>query len=125
MTRWSMGAIAENAEASPQMGFDASQSSVPDVSVGTNSFPQRYLFAFATQGELFHHVRTQTLKEEGARYSEILAQWQALQPVIQALQQSEVGLADQSLLENMPPELLPRLDEIAADPLLQKTFVAV
>lgn len=120
-----MGAIIENPEVSVRQGIDALKDAVPDVSVGTNSFSQLYLHAFATQGELFHHVRTQTLKEEAARFPEILAKWQAQQHAVQALLQSEVGLADQSSLESPPTELLPRLEEIAADPLLQKTFSAV
>lgn len=120
-----MGAIVENPEVSARQGIEALQGAVPDVSVGTNSFSQLYLHAFATQGELFHHVRTQTLKEEVVRYPEILGEWQRLQPAIQALQQTEVGLADQSSLEPLPTELLPRLEEIAADPLLKKTFTAL
>ena len=120
-----MGAIVENSEVSTQLGIGAGQNSVPDVPVGTNSFPQRYLFAFATQGELFHHIRTQALKEEVDRYPEILSKWQVQQPIVQALQQFEAGLADQSLLENLPSELLPRLEEIAGDALIQKSFVSV
>jgi len=114
-----MGVVLEAKQVDPP------QALLPEVSVGTNSFSQLYLFAFATQGELFHHVRMQTLKEEVARYPEILGKWQDLQPAIQALQHTEAHLPDQSLLDPLPSELLPRLEEIAGDPLIEKSFAAI
>lgn len=93
-----------------------------EVDVGTSFFNQRYLFAFANRGELIHHLRTQTHKDEAARFPEILGLWEAQQPVVQRLTQTESGAADQVVLEELPIELSPRLREISADPLLGKTF---
>jgi len=95
----------------------------PEIGVGTHFFNQRYLYAFATQGELINHVRTQTL--DARRLSEILALWQTQQPFVQQLMAAELGVADQSVLGDLPVELGPRLREIAADPLMAKSFLHV
>jgi hypothetical protein len=70
-------------------------------------------------------LRTQTLGEDVERYPEILEEWQRLQLSIQALQEREACLADRSVVERLPSEVLGRLEEIAADPLVKKTFTAV
>ena len=101
---------------------DSKKTTTPDITVGTHSFNQRYLYAFATQGEISNHIRTQTLEEEVARMPEILFQWRAQQPRVQQLIQNETGLADQSWLGDLPPELAPKLNAIAGDALLKKTF---
>src|SRR4051794_12007170 len=94
------------------------QYGLPEVSVGTSYFSQRYLFAFATQGELLHHVRTQTLKEEVIRLKEIHAQWQAQQEAVQLLTHTEAGWAEQCSIEELPTSFARRLKEIAEDQLL-------
>jgi len=93
-----------------------------DVVVGTHYFRQQYLFAFATQGEVLNHIRTQTLQDELERLPELVRAWQMQQAIVQQVIEREAGLADQSGLEDMPNEVTPRLREIATDPLLEKTF---
>lgn len=96
--------------------------SQPTIPVGTHFFNQHYLFAFAPQAEVFHHVRTQTLPEEANRLNELMACWQQLQPRVADLVQREVGLADTIRLEPVPDEYQAQLTAFAADPLFQKTF---
>ena len=95
----------------------------PEIDVGTHFYNQRYLYAFATQGELINHVRTQT--QDAERLSQILALWQEQQRSVQKLIAAEAGLADQSVLRDLPVELGPRLREIASDPLMVKSFLQV
>jgi hypothetical protein len=96
--------------------------SASQINVGTNYYSERYLYAFATQGEILNHIRTQTLEEEFTRIDEILAQWNAQQPAVQNLIQNELGLADQPNLEDLPANLNKKLDEIRNNPLHKKTF---
>lgn len=95
---------------------------VPQVPIATHSFRQRYLYGFAPQAEVFHHVRTQALESEVARWPEILTSWTALQPTISALAERERGLAETIQLAPLPPDCQPTVNAICADPLFQKTF---
>jgi hypothetical protein len=103
----------------------STKAATPDITVGTHSFNQLYLYAFATQGELLNHVRTQTLDEEFERFPEILFQWQMLQLRVQQLCQREHTLADQSTFEDPPTEFTTKLKNISGDPLFAKTFSAL
>src|SRR6266581_6529210 len=96
--------------------------STPEIPVATHSFRQRYLFAFATQGEVLNHIRTQALHEEVVRLPEILSSWSHLQPKVAELIQREVGTAESIQVLDLPPEAQPKLASFAADPLFQKTF---
>ncbi len=97
---------------------------LPDIPIATHSFRQRYLFAFATQAELLHHVRTQALEEEGGRLPEIIGAWEALQPRIAELVQRESGQADTIQIAGIPDEYRAKLESFASDPLFQKTFAS-
>jgi hypothetical protein len=96
---------------------------VPAIPVSTNFFRQRFLFAFATQSEVLHHVRTQALSEEAARIPEIQAAWNRLQPRVVQLMEREADIADTITVEAIPEEhkdLL--LQRFASDALFQKSF---
>jgi hypothetical protein len=94
----------------------------PVISVGTHSFPQRYLYAFATQAEVLHHIRTQAIEDEQARLSDIMVSWQQLQPCVAGLAQSEAGESDTIRVQAVPDDYQPQLQAFAADMLFQKTF---
>jgi hypothetical protein len=98
---------------------------VPKVPISAHFFRQRYLYAFATQAEVIHHVRTQAVIEEVRRLPEILAGWELLQPRVAVLVEHESGIADHTPLETIPTEYNPLLNELAGDALFQKTFSGV
>jgi len=64
------------------------------IEVGTHFLQQRYLYAFTTQSEVTHYIRTQAIPEESARLNEFLRRWSELQPRVQQLIQAEAGIAD-------------------------------
>ena len=97
----------------------------PGISVGTTYFRQHYLFAFATQGELLHHIRTQTLHEEMARLEEIRSLWLAQQGTVQMLAHKESGMAERCSITELPSSLSRRLNEISDHQLIRKTFQGV
>ncbi len=103
----------------------ASKEATPAIDVGTHFFNQLYLYAFATQGEIFSHIRTQTLEADSGRMSEILASWQAQQPAVQAILQAEIGVADRATIEELPREHERTLKEIAANDLFKQSFHAL
>lgn len=107
------------------VSIDQSAEAIPMIPVATHSFRQRYLYAFATQAEVIHHVRTQAAIEEVRRLPEILAGWDLLQPRVAALVEHESGTADSTPLEPIPMEYNPLLNELAGDALFQKTFSGV
>lgn len=92
------------------------------VPVATHSFRQQYLFAFAPQVEVIHHIRTQTLDEEASRLSEILAHWQSLQPRVEQLMQDEAGYADTLVAAPLSEPNAERAQVYASDALFQKSF---
>jgi len=98
------------------------KSSKPAISLGTSSYEQRYLYAFATQGEIVNHLRTQALEEESVRMQEVLQSWQALQSRVQELMKNEAGAADLTVVENIPKEHNEFIKEIESDSLFKKTF---
>lgn len=95
------------------------------VPIGTHFFRQRYLYAFATQAELIHHVRTQAVAEEVRRLPEILAGWEILQDRVANLIHREKGAADNVQLETIPNDYKTVLEALVADALFQKTFLTV
>jgi hypothetical protein len=97
---------------------------VSDVQVGTHSVPQRYLYAHAMRGEVIQHVRTQASSADRGRLSEILADWDALQPMVRALQATEGGLADSIEVKPLPPAAATFAATAMADPLIAKAFGA-
>src|SRR5216684_1754547 len=96
---------------------------IPDITVGTHFFKQRYLFAFATQGEVINHLRTQTLNDEAANTPDILLKWQEQQSKVQQCALAEPGVADSSSLEELPLQFAATLQGIADHALFKKTFM--
>lgn len=95
------------------------------IPLATHHFPQRYLYAFATQGEVINHVRTQAVVEESHRLSEILLGWELLQPRVTALMEKEIGRANIHSLQPIPEEYRALLDALTGDMLFQKSFLHV
>lgn len=96
--------------------------SASDVQVGTHSVPQRYLYAHAMRGEVIQHVRTQASAGDRGRLPAILADWDALQPKVRALQISEAGLSDTIAIVPLPPEAEAFAATTNADLLVAKAF---
>lgn len=95
---------------------------LPEIPVATHSFRQRYLYAFATQAEIVHHVRTQCLDEERNRLDQILNDWQKLQPKVAQIMQNEIGQPESIQVKDIPNEYHAVIERIANDSLFQKTF---
>lgn len=95
------------------------------IPLSTHHFPQRYLYAFATQGEVINHVRTQAVGEESHRLSEFLLGWELLQPRVTALMEKEIGRANIHSLQPIPEEYRSLLDALTGDMLFQKSFLHV
>lgn len=95
---------------------------LPHIPVATHYFQQRYLFAFAPQAEVLHHIRTQALEEEVGRLQEIMMAWKNLQPSVEKLIQNESGYAETNHVSPIPNEYKPKIEAFASDPLFQKTF---
>ncbi len=87
-----------------------------------HSFTQEYLYAFATQGEITNHIRTQALGLDRDRQAEILERWALLQPVVMELATTEAGLAETILIEPVRAELQDSVAAYLADPLYQRQF---
>src|SRR4051794_19535181 len=95
---------------------------LPDIPIGTHSFRQLYLYSFASQAEVLHHVRTQALDEETGRLPGILGAWNALQQRVGELSQAEAGIAQTIQVDPIPEQYAGLLTEFASDPLFRKTF---
>lgn len=93
-----------------------------EVQVGTHSVPQCYLYAHAMRGEVIQHVRTQATAGDRGRLPAILADWDAVQPKVGALQVTEAGLAERITIKPLPPEAEAYAAMTIADPLVAKTF---
>jgi hypothetical protein len=93
-----------------------------NIPVATHFFRQKYIYAFDTQAEVLHHVRTQALKEEADQLPRILAAWEEQQVQVVMLAQQEGGVAETIRLQPIPGEHHARLEAIADDELLRKTF---
>jgi hypothetical protein len=103
-------------------GQDNKDSEPPRIPIATHYFRQRYLFAFALQAEVLHHVRTQALQEEADRLQQIMRAWEGLQPRVADLVQRESGQADAMQVTPISDEHQLKLNLFASDPLFQKTF---
>jgi hypothetical protein len=108
----------------PETGLGQVETTVStsEVQVGTHSVSQRYLYAHASRGEVIQHIRTQARSADRARLPAILADWDALQSRVQALQVSEAGLADTIAIRPLPPESEAFAAATLADPLVAKAF---
>src|SRR5438552_17583692 len=67
---------------------------LPRIPIATRSFRPLYLFAFATQHEVVHFLRTQALEQERERQAEIMRAWELLQPRVAALINGEANVAN-------------------------------
>jgi len=92
------------------------------IRIGTHFFRQQYLFAFATQAEVWQYVRTQSVPEELPRLSEILNAWREVQPRVAELTHVQAGMPDAIQITDIPPEYQAKLGAFAADDLFRKTF---
>jgi hypothetical protein len=92
------------------------------VEVGTHFLQQRYLYAFATQAEVTHYIRTQAIPDESARLNEFLNKWADLQPRVQQLIQNESGLPDMITLSDLPRGYESQVGRYTGDELFKRTF---
>jgi len=97
-------------------------SAAPSAQSETHFFEQRYLFAFAPQAEVLHHLRTQSLKADQELLPSIMSALAEVQPRVADILQNEVGLADTVQVTDLPSTYNEKLATIAADALFQKTF---
>lgn len=81
-----------------------------------------YLFAFAPQAEVLHHLRTIAVPEEHGRLPDILEQWRQLRGRIRELEEREAGLPDKIRSVEIPLEYHAPLQAVEASPFFQKTF---
>src|SRR5437660_9921062 len=97
----------------------------PVIPVGTHTFRQLYLFAFATQAEVQQHVRTQALEEEATRLGKIMDTWAQLQSRVADIVQRETGFAEAMTVAPIPEEHAEKLEGFASDPLFQRTYAGL
>jgi hypothetical protein len=95
---------------------------VPEIPVGTHYIEQEYLYAFASQGEVLHYVRTQATDSDRERLPQIMSAWEALQSRVADVLQREAGLAETISVASVPAEHQPVVDAYVSDPSFQKTF---
>src|SRR5438093_7715371 len=93
-----------------------------EIPLATHSFRQKYLYAFATQGEVLNHVRTQALREESEGLPQILGAWEEQQAVVIRLAVQEAGIAETIRVEQIPAAYNTQLKAFADDDLFRKTF---
>src|SRR5882672_2062397 len=74
------------------------------VAIGTSSYCQKYLFAFASQAEVAQYLRTQLATENLPDIPRLMAGWLAAQPIVQRLFKEEQGAADSRPIEALPNE---------------------
>jgi len=92
------------------------------VAIGTSSFRQQYLFAFASQPEVRAYLRTQLTPDEASRTPDILKAWATAQSHVQALTQSEAGLADTIQIEEVPVGSQASIAAMLDNDLVRKAF---
>src|SRR6266542_2006000 len=102
-------------------GERTSKKDVP-VQVGTHFLQQRYLYAFATQSEVTHYIRTQAIPDERARLNEFLRKWAELQPRVQDLIDSEAGIADTVSVSELLRGHEAQVERYTEDELFKRTF---
>lgn len=92
------------------------------IEVGTHFLQQRYLYAFATQSEVTHYIRTQAIPDESARLNEFLKSWSELQSRVQQLIQTEAGIADTIAVSDLPGGHEAQVEHYTRDKLFNRTF---
>lgn len=104
-----------------QTAFSTTPASIP-VRVGTHFVRQEYLFAFATQAEVLHYLRTQTVNEELLRLQDVMQSWLEVQPRVADLSRLEAGIADTMRVSEIPGEYQAKVERFATDNLFRKSF---
>jgi len=121
----SQGTMIEKELGFRQESRDCSSAQSVPVPVATHFFQQEYLFAFATQAEIFHYVRTQCASEEVTRLPNIIAAWKVVQQRVGEVVAREAGFPDTMQVSGIASRHQAKLDSFAEDKLFQKTFSAV
>lgn len=93
-----------------------------EVATKSHRVEQLYLYAFATQAEVLHHVKTQTLGEERERIDAIMRGWKNVQIRVEETMERERKIADQVRYEPIPDEFHDFLAGLSNELLFQKTF---
>jgi hypothetical protein len=106
----------KKAEAAPDIPAPAA------VAVGTSSYRQKYLFAFASQPEVAQYLRTQLATEHLADIPQLMADWQAAQPLVQQLLQTEQGSADNRPITALPEGVAEAAERLVDNDLLKRSF---
>jgi hypothetical protein len=97
--------------------------SVPAPTV--DHFRYRYLMGAMAQGALIQTVRQWCIPAEVQRLPALAQAWVTASTRMTQLGQQEAGEPDRVGIAEPPSEVAPRLQEIAEDPLFQKTFSSV
>jgi hypothetical protein len=95
---------------------------MPEIPVGTHYIEQQYLYAFASQGEILHYVRTQATDSDRERLPEIMDEWEKVQSRVTEVLAREAGLAETVSVAPVPEEHVGIVDTYISDPLFRKTF---
>lgn len=124
----------ENLETDLKMGLKEIEPEKKDISIEeVSGFPfkitaegnfyyQAYLYAFATQAEVTHYVRTQALKEENDRLPVILDAWQNQQAEVNRIIQSEQFIPENVDCEPIGEKYRATIKAIESDQSFKKTF---
>jgi hypothetical protein len=92
------------------------------VAVGTSSYRQKYLFAFASQPEAAQYLRTQLATENLAAIPRLMMDWQAAQPFVQRLLDTEHGAADGRPIKPLPEEIAEAAQRLIDNDLVRRSF---
>lgn len=108
--------MAENATADFDRPLETGRSAVP------HSHLQKYLFGFAPLADVLEHVRLEATEDERERLPQIVADWTAVQPDIEAVLQGEAGISETIKLSDLPAEAAAKAASIIDDTLLKRAF---
>ena len=95
---------------------------MPEIPVGTHYIAQQYLYAFASQGEILHYVRTQATDSDRERMPEIMQEWEKVQSRVTEVLGREAGLAETISVGPVPEEYQGIVVTYISDPLFRNTF---
>lgn len=90
--------------------------------VKTGVVEQLYLYAFATQAEVLHHVKTEAVMAERERLDKIMRAWKQAQIRVEEIMQRERKVADAVRYEPIGKEWNEWLANLSRELLFQKTF---
>ena len=81
-----------------------------------------YLYGAAAKAEVMNYVRAFCIPEEASSLPSIVSAWAGASQRFHQIELEERGEAEKINVENLPPELAPRLKEISDDHLFKQTF---